>query len=216
MSDKATRLFLIRHGETEWNTGHIFQGHLDSILTARGLAQAEALATRLAPEGIQALYSSDQGRSMRTAQPIASRLGLEIIPRPDLREIDCGEWTGKGFAEVRERWPEDYTNWRNRPHLHQMPGGESVLQVLQRGLRFLEEIRQRHPGQTVCAITHNTVVRGVLCHLRGWPLSRLWEGERQPNCAVNIIEFRRSCVELVIVGDAGHLVSVGSNGMMIV
>ena len=211
-----TRLFLIRHAETEWNATQLFQGHLDSTLTPRGLAQAEALACRLASEGIQAIYSSDQGRSMRTAEPLASRLHLEVVPRADLREIDCGEWTGRSYQEVRDLWPEDHANWKSRPHLHRMPGGESVAEVQQRGLRFLEEMRRRHAGQVICAITHNTVVRAVLCHLQGKPLSTLWDGERQPNCAINLIELRDGQVCLLKVGDATHLASVGSDGMTIV
>lgn len=216
MSSSVTRLFLVRHGETEWNTGHIFQGYMDSSLTPRGVSQAEALAARLADEGIQVIYSSDQGRSLRTARPLASLLGLDVLPRPDLREIDCGEWTGKGYQEVHERWPADHDNWRHHPHLHRMPGGESVARVQERGLRFLEEVAEMHPGQTVCAVTHNTVVRAVIAHLQGRPLSEIWLGERQPNCAVNLIEFRSGRAELAIVGDARHLEDVGSSGMQIV
>ncbi len=213
MVSEATRLFLIRHGETEWNASHIFQGHLDSALTSRGLAQANAVAHRLAEEGIAAIYSSDQGRSLRTAEPLATRLNLEVVPRAELREIHCGEWTGRSYEEVGRLWPEDHGNWRHHPHLHKMPGGESVLQVQQRGQRFLEEIRRLHPGQTVCAVTHNTVVRAVVCQLKGWPLSRIWEGERQPNCAVNLIELRDGLAHLILVSDANHLASIGAVGL---
>ncbi|MGI5834904.1 MAG: histidine phosphatase family protein [Chloroflexota bacterium] len=216
MGSGFTKLFLVRHAETEWNAGHIFQGHLDSTLTPRGLAQATALASRLASEGIQVIYSSDQGRSMRTAEPLATKLELQVIPRSDLREIDCGEWTGKSYEEVHELWPEEHHNWRFRPDLHRMPGGESVLQVQQRGLRFLEEIRLRHPGQTICAVTHNTVVRAIITHLQRRPLSKIWDGDRQPNCAVNLIELKNSRSELLIVGDTAHLEDVGSSGMLIV
>jgi len=216
MDNEVTRLFFIRHAETEWNAGRIFQGHLDSSLTARGKAQAEALAARLSSEGIQAIYSSDLGRSMRTAEPLAARLGLAINPRRDLREIDCGEWTGKCYEEVHEKWPLDHGNWRYRPHIHRMPGGESVLQVQQRGLRFLDEIYNLHFGKTICAITHNTVLLAVIIHLQGRPLSDIWHGTRQPNCALNLIEFRDGNPELALVGDATHLDGIGSSEMQIV
>lgn len=214
--DGLTRLFLVRHAETEWNAAKIFQGHLDSALTPRGVQQATELADRLASEGIQAIYSSDQGRALRTAELIASRLGLEVVPRADLREIDCGDWTGKSYQEVRALWPEHYEKWRYRPHLHQMPGGESVLQVQQRAIRFLEEVRRSHPGQSVCAVTHNTVVRTALCHLQGCHLARLWEGPRQPNCAVNLIEMRDGRADLVEIGGTGHLTSAGTGATSIV
>ncbi|MHB0870118.1 MAG: histidine phosphatase family protein [Chloroflexota bacterium] len=215
MDRKPTRLFLVRHGETEWNTAQIFQGHLDSPLTPTGLRQAAQLASRLASEGIAAIYSSDQGRAMRTAQVAASRLGLIAAPRADLREIDCGDWTGQSYGDVRIRWPREFEGWRSRPHLHRMPGGEGVAQVQKRSLRFLAEIRQRHPGQAVCAVTHNTVVRTLVCHLQGWPLSRLWDGARQPNCAVNLIELQDGRADLLEIAGTDHLTSVSTIGFSV-
>ncbi len=212
MESKATRLFLVRHAETEWNTSRIFQGHLDSPITPRGLRQAQELAERLAPEGIRAVYSSDQARSMRTAQVVAQRLKLQVIPSSELREIDCGEWTRKSYDEVRTAWPEHFDNWRNHPERHRMPEGESVEQVQRRALNLLEEVHGRHPGQAVCVVTHNTVVRAVMCHLRGWSLSRLWEGPRQPNCVLNLIELVDGKASLLVESDVSHLTSVGTAG----
>lgn len=202
---RPARLFLARHAETEWNMARIFQGHLDSRITARGLEQAARLAARLEPKGIVAIYSSDQGRAFQTADTIASGLGLKVVPRPDLREIDCGDWTGKGYEDVQAHWPEDHANWTHRPQLHRMPGGESVVEVQQRGLRFLEEVLRRHPGQSICAVTHNTLVRAIVCRLMDWPLEKLWEVPRQPNCAINLIELRNGRPELLEIGDTSHL-----------
>ncbi len=144
---------------------------------------------------------------MRTAEVIAKELGLEVIPRADLREINCGDWTGRSYDDVRKLWPADHETWSRRPHLHCMPNGESVAAVQARALRFLREVRGRHSGQSVCAVTHNTVVRTVACQLMGWQLERLWEGPRQPNCAVNLIEMGNGTTELVEVGDTRHLES---------
>ncbi len=202
---KPTRLFLVRHGETEWNAARLFQGHLDSRLTPTGLEQAVRLAERLAGEEIEAIYSSDQGRAMRTAEVLAKRLGLEVIPRQELREIDCGDWTGRSYLEVKSAWPAEHETWARRPDLHCMPNGESVAAVQERAMQFVEEVRGRHPGQAVCAVTHNTVVRTVACRLLGWSLEKLWEGPKQANCAVNLIEMRNGTIDLVEVGDATNL-----------
>lgn len=208
--EKPTRLYLVRHAETEWNTAMIFQGHLDSTLTPRGLQQAARLAERLASEGIVAVYSSDQGRCVRTAQIVASRVELAAVPQPELREIDCGEWTGKSYQDVRVLWPEHFSDWKDRPHLHRMPGGESVAEVQSRGLRFLEKVARLHPGQKVCAVTHHTVVRTVLCHLEGRPLAEMWKTSRQPNCSINLIELRDGGFDLVEVANTLHLADVGT------
>lgn len=212
---KPTRLFLVRHAETEWNAAQIFQGHFDSPLTPNGLHQAAQLAERLSPEGIDAIYSSDQGRAMQTARVIGDRTGILVTPRAELREIDCGEWAGRGYQAVREGWPESFDNWRSNPHLHKMPGGETVAQVQQRVLHFLEEVCAQHQGQTVCAITHNTGVRVVVCHLLGLPLSHLWDVPRQPNCALNLIELRDGKMDLVEVAATDHLTSISNIGFSV-
>lgn len=207
-----TRLFLVRHAETEWNTARIFQGHLDSNLTAKGLRQAEELAERLAVEKITALYSSDQGRAMRTAEVLAARLGLEVRPTEELREIHCGDWTGKSYDEVQAGWPEHFEDWRERPHIHCMPGGETVRGVQERGLRFITGIWERHPGESVCAVTHHTIVRSILVEFQGRPLAGLWKGPRQPNCAINLLERRNGEVTALAIADTAHLSEVATSG----
>lgn len=202
---KPTRLFLVRHGETEWNAAQVFQGHLDSNLTRAGTVQAERLAERLADEGVSAVYSSDQGRAMLTAKATADRLGLEVIPRQELREIDCGDWTGMSYTQVRAQWPNAHENWVRRPHLHCMPNGEDVAAVQRRAFVFLREAQRRHPGESVLAVTHNTIVRAVVCSLMGLDLDRLWEVPRQPNCGINLIEMVDGAMKLAIVADTSHL-----------
>ncbi len=215
MSSKPIRLFLIRHGETEWNTAQIFQGHLDSPLTATGVNQATSLAERLASEEITVIYSSDQGRSMHTAEIVAERHGLSVHPHKELREIDCGQWTGLSYEAVRGRWPKEFAIWRSRPDQHQMPGGESVAHVQERCVRFVEEIRRSHIGHSICVVTHNTPVRTLLCHFQGLPLSELHGGTRQPNCAVNLIEFRNGRIDLIEVASTQHLTTISTLGFSV-
>jgi probable phosphoglycerate mutase len=138
-----------------------------------------------------------------------------VAPRAELREIDCGDWTGRGYQEVRDGWPESFDNWKSRPHLHRMPGGETVAQLQQRVLRFVGEVPAQHQGQTVCAVTHNTDVRVVVCRLLGLPLSQLWEGPRQPNCALNLIELRDGKMDLVEVATTEHLTSISTIGFSV-
>lgn len=216
MREQVTRVFLVRHGETEWNAGRTFQGQQDSRLTSRGLRQAAELADRLAGEGVEFIYSSDLGRAANTARVVGERLGLAVSLAPMLREIDCGLWTGLSYDEVAARWPEEFDNWRTRPHLHRMPGGESVAEVQQRGMAFLEEARRRHPGSTTCLVTHNTIVKTVLSGLQGQPLSQLWEGVHQVNCAVNLVEYRGNEPVIVEICSIFHLSELGSGGISIV
>src|SRR5262245_29104209 len=100
-----TQLIIVRHGQTQWNLKLIRQGHLDSGLTEKGIAQAKALGERLARESFTALYSSDLGRAVQTAQMIAAATGHEIITDPRLRERHLGIFQGLKGDELREKFP---------------------------------------------------------------------------------------------------------------
>src|SRR6202011_4991037 len=99
MPGTPVRLLLVRHGETEFNVSGRWQGQGNSPLTERGLAQARELGRALAPESIAAVYSSDLGRAVQTAQEVAVLHGLEVQVDPHLREFDVGGWTGKSGDE---------------------------------------------------------------------------------------------------------------------
>lgn len=105
MSVGATVL-LARHGETDWNREHRWQGHADPPLNARGHAQAGALAKQLAPASPRAVYSSDLGRARATAEAVAERIGVTVSLDPRLREVDVGEWSGLTSTEVQARYPD--------------------------------------------------------------------------------------------------------------
>ena len=104
---RRTQLIVVRHGETEWNIAGIRQGHLDSRLTARGMAQAKALAQRLARERFTALYSSDLGRAVQTAMSVADLTGHEVVTDARLRERHLGIFQGLNADEILRRFPEE-------------------------------------------------------------------------------------------------------------
>ena len=97
---QRTQVIIVRHGQTEWNIKGIRQGHLDSPLTHRGLAQAKALAKRLAREKFSLLYSSDLGRAVDTAREIANVTGHQIITDARLRERHLAAAREKAMGEI--------------------------------------------------------------------------------------------------------------------
>jgi len=128
-----TRLILIRHGETEWNRAGRIQGyHADSVLTATGREQVRALAARLAREGIDALYSSDAGRTRETAAPIGAAMGLPVVYETALRERNYGVFEGHSFAGVESAFPEEFERFRTRDPHYVPPEGESAAQFRDR------------------------------------------------------------------------------------
>ena len=112
--ERVMELLLVRHGETDWNRDRRFQGHADPPLNETGRAQARALADELAGEVIDAVYTSDLARARETAEILAARLGAEVVPLRELREIDVGEWQGLTWTEIEERYPDGALAWHER------------------------------------------------------------------------------------------------------
>ena len=161
MTKRTTRFIVVRHGETEWNVAGRVQGHEDSPLTARGLAQAEAIADRLARERFDALVASDLGRAHRTAAAIGARCGLEVRPDPRLRERSFGEGEGLGYDEIDRRWPDVFTRAGPTDPDLAIPGGESRRQFHERGRAAFSALAREHAGQRVAVVSHGGVVAAL-------------------------------------------------------
>jgi probable phosphoglycerate mutase len=160
-----TDLFLIRHGETAWNSQARFQGHQDSPLTATGIAQAEAAATYLRTHALNALYASDLPRTLQTAQPIASATGLKIIPEPALRERNLGIFEGLTREEIEARYRDDFARYVAREPEYSVPNGESLSQLNLRGKRVMERIARLHVGERIAVVSHGALLTTFLRHL---------------------------------------------------
>ena len=169
------RIFLARHGETEWNLVHRLQGQTDIALTRRGEGQARALATLMAGVRLDAVYASPLQRSLETARPAARAQGLEPIARPELREISYGIL--EGYAEggedavLRPLWEA-----RRRDPLHfRAPGGETYQDLRQRVAAFTTHVRHHHAGDTILVVGHRATNRALLSLWLDRPLTVEWK-----------------------------------------
>ena len=154
------KALLIRHGETDWNKSGKFLGQYDVPLNDRGLAQARETAEAVAADGPDALYSSPLARTMRLAEEVSRLTALPVNPMPGLKELDLGDMEGLTGAELRERWPDFFSEWRKDPGPVLMPGGESLAQLQDRAWSAFEEIEALHRGMRgwwLCPITLQSV-----------------------------------------------------------
>ena len=154
----ATRLIVVRHGETAWNVDTRIQGHLDIPLNATGLWQARQLGDALAGEAISAIYPSDLLRARRTAQAVADTTGAALVDEPDLRERAFGSFQGRTFAEVETEHPEQARRWRQRDPDYAPDGGESLRVLRERVVDTTHRLAARHPGELVLLVTHGGVL----------------------------------------------------------
>ena len=165
-------LYIVRHGETDWNREGRYQGQLESHLTQTGSAQAEALAQALSSAPIARVTSSPLARCFDTAAPLASRLGLTVEVEPRLIEIGHGTWEGRLRDEIERNDPQRMRDWREYPDRVHFDGGESLEDVLHRWRAFARTIDGKND---VAVVTHDVLVRLALLDATRQPLSRLWE-----------------------------------------
>ena len=203
------RVIAIRHGETEWNALGREQGQLDSPLTARGIQQAEAIAGRLRRVSFAALYSSDLGRALHTAEIVAKATGARIEVDAGFRERHTGIFQGLTKEQMAAQYPREYAAYRLDPYAYQVPGGESGQQRTERSVRLMNALADRHADETVVTITHGGFLMGFFEHVLGLSPGNTWRFHRQ-NAAFNAFERTDDAWSLQTWNDTSHLDALGS------
>jgi broad specificity phosphatase PhoE len=170
-----TPLWLIRHGQTDWNLEGRYQGQSDAPLNAAGRAQAETLARQLTGKPFAALYSSDLQRARETAEIIGASVGLSPQGDVRLREINQGEWEGQLVTEIIARYQQAWAERKADPLGARAPGGESVAEVAARASEAADVIAHRHPRGAVLIVSHGLTLATLLCQARGRPLGEAYQ-----------------------------------------
>lgn len=161
------RLFLARHGQTEWNSAHRLQGQLDSPLTEAGVQHAHEIARRLEGVDVGLICTSPLGRARRTAEIVAGRLGIDVVQVDELAEVHHGSFAGRTWIEleadlpgIRELRAENRWGWA-------FPGGESYASARPRAIRALEQCAWAGDG-TPLLVTHEMIGRLLRAAMRGY------------------------------------------------
>lgn len=183
----ATRVLLVRHGQSEWNAAGRWQGQADPPLSDVGRAQARSASRSLG--ALDAIFASDLQRATETAAIISVELGVgPVVVDADLRERDAGEWSGLTRDEIEEQWPgyldpppaDKHTSFGAAPGRdtpRRPPGWEPDHSVRERALRALARIGEEVDGGDVLAVTHGGLIY-VVEHVLGHdgPIPRLSNG----------------------------------------
>jgi broad specificity phosphatase PhoE len=217
VTEMATWIYLVRHGQTVWNEEGRLCGSSDVPLSDEGLAQARKLAARLKDIGIAAIYSSPLLRARQTAEAIAAHHRVEVKIEPDLREIDYGDWEGLKVADVLEQFPEIEKLRREEPMKFVAPNGEPMRRFAERVISAIQRVAASHADETICVVAHQTVNRFILCwilqsphpaHRISSPIDfRFWRQLRQDPACVNLLQVREDGLwRVCLVNDTCHLV----------
>jgi broad specificity phosphatase PhoE len=202
-----TRVLLLRHGQTAWNSEGRWQGQSGPTLNELGQRQASAAADRLAPEPIDAVYTSDLPRATETAATIAERLAIVPIVEPGLREVDVGDWTGLSREQVRDRHPDGFERWLSGESGWR--GGETYQEMHARAVATVSRLVRLHPAGTIAAITHGGVIRALTAHAVGLPGHDRRRIVGVENCSLTVVETGvDGALSLVAFNDIGHLIAL--------
>ena len=152
---------------------------------------------------LQAVYSSDLSRAMKSGQIVAEPYALPVVVVPELRERSFGIWEGMTFSEIKETYASEFEAWAGNPLKYSPPGGESTIDVHGRVIRALDMILSNHRGDRIAIVAHGGVNRVILCHLLGIPLENIFRIE-QNHGAVNIVEFWEKYPVLKLMNGVMH------------
>jgi broad specificity phosphatase PhoE len=184
----STTVLLVRHA-AHVELGEILSGRRSDVaLSSEGLEQATIHADLLGTEPIVAVYASPRERAWYTAREIAEPHDLAVEVVDGLDEIDFGEWAGARFSDLEgdEQWQQ----WNESRGSARCPGGESMTEALARASSSLDRIASDHDRETVVAVTHCDIIRGILAHHLGMSLDNVLRFEVDP-ASISTLELGR-------------------------
>jgi alpha-ribazole phosphatase len=203
----VSRIYLVRHGETDGAEVRRYKGSIDVPLSEAGIEQIRRVSVRISEQvrkqggaggptehrgsptpSLAAVYCSDLIRAVRSAEIVAEPHGMSPEVVPGLRERSFGLWEGMSFDEIRERYPVEFNAWAENPLKFSPMGGESTLEVWERVMQALDGIMGKHSGGSVALVAHGGVNRVIMCHFLGVPLENMFRIE-QDYGALNIIDL---------------------------
>ncbi|MFL0249301.1 histidine phosphatase family protein [Clostridium neuense] len=166
-----TTLYLVRHGETEWNALGKFQGSKDIVLSPDGISQAKYVSDRLKNK-FDYIYSSPLKRAYKTASIIALQSNMEARILNDLREIDFGEWEGLTVKEIKDNFPKQFEIWKNDATEGPICGGDlSIRNASIRAKNVILNTVRMHEGKRIVMVAHGGIIKAGLIGILGWNMT---------------------------------------------
>jgi len=204
MSSAERRMYIVRHGATDWNQSGRIQGHIDIPLNETGRVQARLVSLRLATFKATALFSSDLLRAYETAQIIGQATGLRVLQKPELREINFGVWQGLSSLQIRERDPEVYAARRANPYDVAPAGAETWRHFYARAVQAVLEILAVIEAERLIVVTHGGVCTALGLRALGFDCTGKRTFDSQ-NCGIHTIAVQGDTWRAVALNDITHL-----------
>lgn len=200
-----TKVFLVRHGETEWNRLGKFQGCMDINLSEEGIVQAEYLSKSIS-YNFDYLYTSPLKRAVKTAEIIGKSKMVNPLIIDDLREINFGEWEGLNIKQISSNFPKEFDIWRNDKSEGPLCGGDlSIKNASIRAKNAIKELAVKHTGNTIIIVAHGGIIKAGLIGLFDWDMT-MYHKMSLGNTAVSEVAFDSNLNPMLVkLNDTSHL-----------
>ena len=203
----ATRtiIILVRHGETDYNKEHRFQGALDIPLNETGLKQADMLAESLKDVPIDVFIASPMKRAYVTTEKCAALHGMQIAYADKrLSEASYGDWAGKKKSEVKKDFAREYKLLNKKRWKYTPPNGESLQSIQKRYRAALDDAVRKYPGKTILIGAHSGGNAAVICSVLDINLNH-YNKFKQDNTCVNVLKYKDGEWKLLLMNSVEHL-----------
>lgn len=190
------KLYIIRHGQTDWNRARKLQGRTDIPLNEYGRHVAELTKEGLKDIPFDVAFTSPLSRAKETAEIILKDRNIPIIEDEGIIEVNFGSYEGKDFRME----DENLQNFFARPELYRsVNGSESMEEIVQRTGVFLTELfaNPKYQDNTILIATHGAALSGLLCNIKNWPIADFWKGGLHKNCGFTIVEVKDGVTKIL-------------------
>ncbi|SDX36116.1 probable phosphoglycerate mutase [Marininema mesophilum] len=193
-----TELYLLRHGETEWNKEQRFQGRLDSPLTDRGIRQAEAIGNYLSTTSFDRIITSTSERTFTTAQIVRGNRSIPIDNDPIWLKMSFEEWEGMKHDRIKEKWPNQWDSFWNDPISYQPQGnGESFSEVRLRAAKGIQRLLVECSNQCILLVSHTVTIKSIIACVEKRTPSQLWNPPYLHPTSLLKVDLEKDRVELL-------------------
>lgn len=199
------KIYITRHGETQWNTEGKMQGWNNSNLTEKGIANAKKLSESLKHIDFDCIYCSPLGRTIETANHIRGDKNTKIILEEAFKEMGFGCWEGVEHSEVEKLYPTERYNFWNKPHLYKPIDGESFQQLFSRVQEALDRIINKAEGENILIVSHAVTLKAIYAIVKQTPIEEIWNPPFMKDTCLSIIEVKDNEMKFILEADVSHL-----------
>lgn len=201
-----TRIYLTRHGETEWNKQKRFQGSKNSELTEKGILAAELLASRVEEIDLDCIVSSPLKRAFQTAEIVRGSKKIDILKHEGFQEINLGDFEGMRWDEIEDMHGDILYRITEDPFNNRYPNGENLMEFYNRVENALREVIDKCRNKSVLIVAHGGTIKCIESYIRKFKINNDWMGNVVQNCSLSCFEVNKNNeIKEIFYNDTEHL-----------